>query len=204
MAARKQPASPRRLARRLGLDGNPLRRATDRAEAWIRIGLLAVFLIAGPMVTVATARSAAHRQVTETSAQAADEPGLRADQAVLVRPATNSAGRFGAARGGQVWVRARLERGSAAGRTVEVPARVGSPAGSVVTVWVDASGRVADPEASVNSADPVILTAVVTPLILGLALGVAASVARLCLNRRRLAGWEAAWSAVEPRWTGRR
>ena len=204
MAARKQSASPRRLARRLGLDGNPLRRATDRAEAWIRIGLLAVFLIAGPMVTVATVDSAAHRHVTETSAQAADEPGLRADQAVLLQPATNPNGRFGAARGGQVWVRARLEPVGAVGRTVEVPARVGSPAGSVVTVWVDASGRVVDPESAVDGADPVVLTAVVTLLILGLALVMAASVARLCLNRRRLAGWEAAWSAVEPRWTGRR
>jgi hypothetical protein len=60
------------------------------------------------------------------------------------------------------------------------------------------------PFMSVNSAEPAVLTPVVTLLLLGLALGVAASVARLCLNRRRLAGWEAAWSAVEPRWTGRR
>ena len=44
------PPRPTRLARALGLDSNPLRRASDRAEAWIRIGLLAVFLIAGPMV----------------------------------------------------------------------------------------------------------------------------------------------------------
>jgi hypothetical protein len=37
------PGRPRRrtrLARALGLDGNPLRRASDRAEAWIRIGKL--------------------------------------------------------------------------------------------------------------------------------------------------------------------
>jgi hypothetical protein len=48
---RTMPGRPRgrtRLARALGLDGNPLRRASDRAEAWLRIGLLAVFLIAGP------------------------------------------------------------------------------------------------------------------------------------------------------------
>ena len=47
------PPRPTRLARALGLDSNPLRRASDRAEAWIRIGLLAVFLIAGPMVASA-------------------------------------------------------------------------------------------------------------------------------------------------------
>jgi len=203
MAAREQPASPRRLARRLGLDGNPLRRQTDRAEAWIRIGLLVVFLITGPIVTVAAAHSAAHRHVTQTSAQAADERGLRADQAVLLQPAANSDGRFGAARRGQVWVRARLERGGAVGRTVEVPATVGLPTGSAVTVWLDASGRVTDPASPGGSADPVVYVAAET-LLLGLALGVVLSLARVYLNRRRLAGWEAAWSAVEPRWTGRR
>ena len=46
------PGRPRRrtgLAHAFGLDGNPLRRASHRAEAWIRIGLLAIFLIAGPL-----------------------------------------------------------------------------------------------------------------------------------------------------------
>ena len=52
---KSRPGQPRgltRLARALGLDRNPLRRATDRAEAWIRVGLLAVFLIAGPMAAL--------------------------------------------------------------------------------------------------------------------------------------------------------
>ena len=33
-----------------GWTATPLRRASDRAEAWIRISLLTVFLIAGPLV----------------------------------------------------------------------------------------------------------------------------------------------------------
>src|SRR5438094_4448360 len=37
------------LARRLGLDANPLRRGTDRAEAWIRIALVLAFLIGAPL-----------------------------------------------------------------------------------------------------------------------------------------------------------
>src|ERR1700751_3287542 len=47
-----RPRGLTRLARSLGLDRNPLRRAADRAEAWIRVGLLAVFLIAGPMAAL--------------------------------------------------------------------------------------------------------------------------------------------------------
>ena len=58
-----RPGRPRgltRLARALGLDRNPLRRATDRAEAWIRVGLLAVFLIAGPMAALGAGHWAYH------------------------------------------------------------------------------------------------------------------------------------------------
>src|SRR5215469_8534310 len=71
---RTLPGRPRgstRLARVLGLDGNPLRRASDRAEAWIRIGLLAVFLIAGPMVALGTGGWAYHSAITAAPVQAA-------------------------------------------------------------------------------------------------------------------------------------
>jgi hypothetical protein len=60
-----------RLARGLGLDGNPLRRASDRAEAWIRAGLLVVFLIGAPMAAVAAGLSTAHAEGSGTSARGA-------------------------------------------------------------------------------------------------------------------------------------
>jgi hypothetical protein len=66
-----QPRGTSRLARALGLDGNPLRRASDRAEAWIRIGLLAVFLIAGPIASVAAGGWAYHARTTGTRGHAA-------------------------------------------------------------------------------------------------------------------------------------
>lgn len=49
-----------RLARVLGFDGNPLRRASDRAEGWIRVGLLAVFLVAGPWAALGAGHWAYH------------------------------------------------------------------------------------------------------------------------------------------------
>jgi hypothetical protein len=55
-----RPGGRTRLARVLGLDRNPLRRATDRAEAWIRAGLLGVFLIAGPIVALDAGHWAYH------------------------------------------------------------------------------------------------------------------------------------------------
>ena len=69
-----RPGRPRgltRLARALGLDRNPLRRATDRAEAWIRVGLLAVFLIAGPMAALSAGHWAYHAGTTAVRVPAA-------------------------------------------------------------------------------------------------------------------------------------
>ena len=70
-----------RLARALGLDSNPLRRASDRAEAWIRVGLLAVFLIAGPMAAHAAGGWARQMGAPERGAGAAP---VHAVEAVLL------------------------------------------------------------------------------------------------------------------------
>ena len=66
-----RPRGLTRLARALGLDRNPLRRATDRAEAWIRVGLLAVFLIAGPMAALGAGHWAYHAGITAARVPAA-------------------------------------------------------------------------------------------------------------------------------------
>ena len=44
-----------RLARRLGLDRNPLRRRTDKIAACVAVLLIAVFLIGAPLLSVAAA-----------------------------------------------------------------------------------------------------------------------------------------------------
>jgi hypothetical protein len=122
-----------RLARALGLDGNPLRRASDRAEAWIRAGLPA--------------------------------------------------------------------------RSGEVLAPRGSPAGSVVTVWLTASGQVTSPSEWGQSADETIPAAPIGVLglvVVAFALLAVLQLIKRFLNWRRLAAWEAAWSAIGPRWTGHR
>src|ERR1700693_5882051 len=66
-----RPRGLKRLARALGLDHNPLRRATDRAEAWIRVGLLTVFLIAGPMAALSAGHWAHHAGITAAKVPAA-------------------------------------------------------------------------------------------------------------------------------------
>ena len=74
---RAVPGGPRptaRLTRALGLDSNPLRRTSDRAEAWIRAGLLVVFLIAGPMAAVIVGQWTAATGDARASTHVTDGP----------------------------------------------------------------------------------------------------------------------------------
>jgi hypothetical protein len=84
-----RPGRPRgltRLARAFGLDRNPLRRATDRAEAWIRAGLLAVFLIAGPIAAFSAGHWAYHAGTTAARVPAA--PAHRVNPAAFQQAPT--------------------------------------------------------------------------------------------------------------------
>jgi len=113
-----------RLARRLGLDGNPLRRRTDKIEAWLATLTLVVFLTGAPVLSVAA---------------------------------------------GRAWVTGH------------------SPTGPLLN-----HGAVLGREA---------VAAVVVPVALGWVLLCLAEVGRWVLDRRRLAGWDAAWATVGPQWT---
>ena len=65
-----QPCGIARLARALGLDSNPLRRASDRAEACVRIGLVAIFLIVGPLAAQDAGHWAYQAEITGAMVQA--------------------------------------------------------------------------------------------------------------------------------------
>ena len=198
---RQVPGRPNwkaRLARALGLDGNPLRRASDRAEAWFRAGLLVIFLTAGPMAALAVGQWAAQAAGTETSVQP------HPVQAVLLHPATAPAGPVGAVRVAQVWARARWESADGSVRTGEVPAPAGAAAGTAVTVWLNASGQVTGPPQRGDFAFGAVLTAVMTLAGTAFGLLVVLRLMQCFLNWRRLAAWEAAWRATRPRWTDRR
>jgi hypothetical protein len=198
---RAVPGRPRwkaRLARALALDGNPLRRASDRAEAWIRAGLLVILLTAGPMAALTAGQWTAHPAGTGMSLQP------HAVRAVLLQPATPPAGPAAAVGGAQVWVRARWESAGGSARTGEVPAPAGTAAGTAVTVWLTASGRVTGPPQPGQFAFAAVVTAATTLALTAFALLVVLRLIQCFLNWRRQAAWEAAWRAIGPRWTGHR
>jgi type IV secretory pathway TrbL component len=156
-----------RLARTLGVDGNPLRRASDRAEAWLRAGLLVLFLSAGPIAALTAAQWTTHATGTATTVQ---PHAVRAAQ----------------------------------------PSTTTTPAGGTVAVrgarWEDASGsgQVTGRQQRDGSAFAGVLAAVLALTFTAFALLIALRLIQWLIDRRRLAGWEAAWRATGPRWTGRR
>jgi hypothetical protein len=122
MTARpRHPRGITRLTRALGLDRNPLRRASHRAEAWIRVGLLAVFLIAGPMAAGAAGAWAYHAGMTgarvKTAQTSHDAP------AVALQPVF-AGGLAKADARSQAWLRAQSRDTAASARVGEVLAEV--------------------------------------------------------------------------------
>jgi hypothetical protein len=120
-----RPGRPRgrtRLARALGLDRNPLRRATDRAEAWVRVGLLGIFLIAGPMAALDAGHWAYHAGII--APRVPGTPTHRVKPAALQQaPVVTELPRVG--QGGRAWAGARREGGTGpSARTGEVLAAV--------------------------------------------------------------------------------
>jgi hypothetical protein len=187
------------LRRRLwGLwpDRNPLRRRYDRAEAAILAGLVAAFLIGGPLAALAAGRWAYD---STARAERAELSTLHQVPAVLLTTATVQ----------QAWspatARAWWSGPGGARRTGQVPAPAGSPAGTTVKVWMDAAGWPAEPPPRhTQMAGNAVLAAMVTVFALALVLGGAGRLGRRLADRRRLAAWEAEWRATGPKWSRHR
>lgn len=186
-----------RLARRLGLDGNPLRRRTDKVATCLAALLVVVFLIGVPVVSVAAIGAASRLGV-------AGQQGTRSWRQVsaIVQKATPAPAAWELS--GYSWVPARWTAPDGQARAGLIPVSSAVAAGQAVRVWVDHAGMLTGPPPNrgVVIADEAIAAAAAVA-VLGIALMCLACAGRWVLDRRRLAGWEAAWADVGPRWTRR-
>ena len=181
------------LRRRLwGLwpDRNPLRRGCDRVEAAILAGLVAAFVLGGPLAALAAGRWAYESALR---AEHADQAARHQVAAILLTTA-------------EAWplatAHARWTAPDGAWRSGWVPAPPGAPAGTRVRVWVDAAWRPAEPplrHAQVEGRAVMAATAAITAL--AMLLGGAGFFARRVADQRRLAAWDAAWRAAGPKWS---
>ncbi len=188
-----------RLARRFGLDNNPLRRRTDKIAACLRAGLLTAFLIGAPLLSVAAAGWAGHVGAAEQRAQRA----WHEVSAVLLRSAPSPAV-YASGLDGGAWVPARWTSPDGRTRTGEIDVSTGLAAGQTVPIWVTTAGSPTGPPLTHRAlVARTVMAAVVAPVLLGIALACLGGLARWVLDRRRLAGWGTAWASVGPQWTKR-
>ncbi len=190
-----------RLLRGRRLDRNPLRRGSDRAETLMLGALLAAFLAIAPFAAHAAGSWAYATYAREAQAQRA---ALRQVPATLLQASPKITAYPGA---GVILLAtdARWRAPDGQLRTGLLFAPSGAVSGSTVPVWVDRSGRLANP--------PLGRTQLATRAqrarelavgVLAITLAVIAWLARRSLDRWRMAAWDADWLATGSRWTPRR
>jgi len=189
----------RGIIRRFRPDRNPLRRTADRIEAAILAGLVLVLLAAGPLAGHAAAGMAAASGARTTHAQAS----WRQTSAVLLQDAPTQAYVMGQASSAPLAL-ARWTAPDGTRHEGKVPAPAHALAGRTVPVWTNRSGTLE--AVPVQRADVVLWEvlaagAAVTGVIVASA--IVFFLARILLDRRRLAAWDAAWPVAHRRWSGR-
>ncbi|MFC4494351.1 hypothetical protein ACFPA8_09420 [Streptomyces ovatisporus] len=175
---------------------NPLKRRSDRVEAWVGLAAGVVMAASAP-VTGAMASDALGDSLRENSQ-------LTRTKAVLTEnaPTTDS---FATVTGdARVPAKVRWESADGHSRTARAPVEAGTPARTNVTVWLDSRGVPRQPppgatEIMGESAAAGSAAAVATCFVIG---------GGCWLTRRRIDAardkdWEREWAAVGPWWTRR-
>jgi hypothetical protein len=190
------PAPIVRLAR-LFIGPNGLRRPSDRLEGFL------VMLLAAAFVTAVAAAPFFGQRLYESQRAAAAH--LHPATAILTQNGPSAAY---LTPGGEAAARWRAPDGQQQKgilSTATAPGISGAAAGARVRVWLTGSGRPKAPPIGVAEA---MFSAVVIPIgaLCGaaIALLICYWLARLALDRRRLAKWASEWSLTGPRWTTRR
>jgi hypothetical protein len=181
------------LARRFALDRNPLRRKSDRIEAWILLAITVAFVPLSVLTAIGASHWAEQSARREYAAQRLHEVS-----AVLLQAAP-------AAVDGSVSIPVRARWSANGGTHVgDIAVVPGTARGTKVQIWVTPMGTVAQPPLSTAQIDARVVAGIVlAPMAVALALWLLLCLVRWPLNRRRLASWAASWTSVGPRWSQR-
>jgi hypothetical protein len=189
-----------RAARGVRPDRNPLRRRSDRVEAFI-FGGLVVAAAAGAPVAATMAGNWAYAD-TARAAQLQQETRHPA-WATLVAPPQATVSGYTIS--GMTPALARWTTPSGALRTGQVSVPSGSAKGTAVAIWIDQAGDVTTPPLTPAQVDDQgTLMAFVTAAATLMACLVAALATRFVVNRRRMAAWTADWAVTAPKWARQR
>ncbi|MFC8098963.1 hypothetical protein [Streptomyces sp. NPDC057363] len=179
---------------------NPLRRRTDRLQAWVALGLLLAVLVGAPaaMFAVGDAAHRHYRGVAEHESETRDHrPAvLMYDAPRHPEPGSDEAKETRYA------VKVRFTGPDGRTRTGETDVEPGLPAESTVLVWVDGAGKITEPPLTAEQIRSRTMGWAILAFLGVVLTGLAAhAVTGLVLRRRNLAGWDAAWAATAPRWS---
>ncbi|MBO0821504.1 MAG: hypothetical protein J2P26_11725 [Nocardiopsaceae bacterium] len=165
-------------------------------ETYLIFGAIVTAIAAGPFAVPAAA-GASH--AAAASAQAEQEATRHQASAVLLQRAADGGKSYSA--GSQVLARAAWRAPDGAPRTGQVMAQAGAAQGSSVRVWTDQAGHLTSPPLTSGQIESQAdLAGAATGIALALlALGESLIIQR-AMDRRRMAEWDAEWSATEPSW----
>ena len=190
-----------RCARWLGVDGNPLRRTTDRIEAAIRLAMIILLVGAVPIAAVVVGQRTDQLAMRQAHARQA---GDHLVNAVLLRQASATGIPDPYTSVQYTWVLARWQPPDRPARSGEVLAPAGSRRGSTVPTWLNASGAVTGPPPQHRQIVGDVCVAVAATCLLSLLVLLGSvTLARRTLDRWRLNAWEAEWRASGPLGSGR-
>jgi hypothetical protein len=194
---RWQPFSPAmRVARWLRWywpGRNPLRRRCDRTEAAVLGALLVTFAVTGPLTALAATHWAYGNAMESRHAALASGHQV---PAVLLTAATVAPASF------VPMARAAWTTPDGARRTGAVSLAAGTPAGTKIQVWLDASGRPIDPPLDPAQAQAqAAFTGVLAVIFLAMLLWAAGLGVHCAVDRRRMAAWGDEWRATGPKWS---
>ncbi|GGZ44280.1 Rv1733c family protein [Streptomyces bluensis] len=172
---------------------NPLRRRSDRIEAWVVLAAWAFTVLGGVITGLLATRAVEHnldRQRVEWRPVVAqlteDAPGAVASSA----PGT-----------ARVWAEVRWTARDGSAHTGQTRVAPASAVGTPVTVWTDTDGRMVTEPATRSEAR-------VRSSLIGVLVGVTAAgvpfvsgrLVRGRLERRRMDEWDEEWERVGPLW----
>lgn len=162
--------------------------------------IVVLFLVAAPVLGILTGRLADAAGLAEQRLEHAWHPV----QAVLLQNASQGMENQQAA-WGAAWVRARWPLTDGGHRSGLIAVGLNARAGERVTIWVTGSGHVTRPPLSHSEVlDGIANTVMATVAGLAVLFGLAGALARMAVNRRRMAAWGRAWERIGPRWTSLR
>ncbi|CAL9357068.1 Rv1733c family protein [Streptomyces sp. enrichment culture] len=191
----RRKAAPVRLWR---WRSNPLRRRSDRVEAWIVLAGWVLAVLCGAVAALAAA-TAVDGSLSAQRAQTRAVPAVLTERAPRTPQVTTDG-----SGGDTVWATVRWTAPDGSPHTGRTEVEPEAAAGTRVTVWTDRAGRLAAaPLSPTESRFQAVGTGVLAGAGAGAAVWVCGRLARLRLDRRRLQRWDAEWARVGPQWRKR-